>query len=264
VELQGMAMSRYANDYSLTPARPTGWRPVLTSAVTIATIVAVSAISGAVVTLDLLAPPSRHAETAAASAAVTVAQAPAPTRAARVVTPRLPEEAARAVGANANQDQQPAVAAVPQPAAPAAPAPQPAPVAPVVAADEGISAPASESELTFASGYALRRAVQEAATAPPSASAQVARVEAESQFGRAAVKVKPKTYARTNGAQDRRTADARGDGMFDRFDRNDKFNFERHQALAFGEQRANRRSAPPQQQGGLFGSSPGGLFGGLF
>jgi hypothetical protein len=259
-------MSRYAYDYSLTPARPTGWRPVFTSAVTIATIVAVSAISGAVVTLDLLAPPSRPAETASASAAVTVPQAPAPTRAARVVTPRVPDEAARAVAANANQDQQPAVAAVAQPAAPAvtAPAPQSAPVAPVVAAEENISAPASESELTFASGYALRRAVQEAATAPPSASAQVARVEAETQFGRAATKVKPKTYARANAAQDRRTADARGDGMFDRFDRNDKFNFERHQALAFGEQRANRRPAPPQQQGGLFGSSPGGLFGGLF
>lgn len=260
-------MSRYAYDYSLTPARPTGWRPVLTSALSIATIVAVSAISGAVVTLDLLALPSRSAETAAASAAVTVPQAPAPapTRAARVVTPRVPDQAS-APAAGANQDQQPVVIAAPQPAAPpvTAPAPQAAPVAPVVTADQNISAPASESELTFASGYALRRAVQEAATSPASTSAQVARVEAETQFGRAAIKVKPKTYARANGAQDRRTADARGDGLFDRFDRNDKFDFERHQALAFGEQRANRRPAPPPQQGGLFGNSPGGLFGGLF
>jgi hypothetical protein len=262
-----MRMSRYAYDYSLTPARPTGWRSVFTSVMTVATIVAVSAISGAVVTLDLLAPPSRPAETASAIAAVNVAQtpAPAPMRAARVVTPRLPDEAnVSAVAANtataAIRDQQPAVAAAAQPAT----TPQSAPVAPIVTADENISTPVSESALTFASGYALRRAVQAAATAPPTTSEQVARVEAETQFGRAANKVKPKTFARANGAPDRRTADARGDGgVFDRFDRNDKFDFERHQALAFGDQRASRRSAPPQQ-GGLFSNSPGGLFGGLF
>jgi hypothetical protein len=258
-----MRMSRYAYDYSLSTARPTGWRSVLTSAMTIVTIVAVSAISGAVVTLDLLAPPSPPAETAAASAGASVPQAPAPapTRAARVVTPRVADEAS-APAAGANRNQQSAVTAAPQP--PALPVTAPAPVTPVVAADQNISAPASESELTFANGYALRRAVQEAATAPPSTSAQVARLETETQFGRAAIKVKPKTYARANGAQDRRTADARDGGLFDRFDRNDKFDFERHQTLAFGEQRANRRPAPPQQQGGLFSNSPGGLFGGLF
>jgi hypothetical protein len=260
-----MRMSRYGYDYSLTPARPTGWRSVLTSVMTVATIVAVSAISGAVVTLDLLAPPSRPAETAPVIAAVNVAPAPAAPRAARVVTPRVPDEATvRAVAANTAtatiRDQQPAAAAAAQPAT----TPQSAPVAPIVTADENISTPVSESALTFASGYALRRAVQAAATAPPTTSEQVARVEAETQFGRAANKVKPKTFARANGAPDRRTADARGDGgVFDRFDRNDKFDFERHQALAFGDQRASRRSAPAQQ-GGLFSNSPGGLFGGLF
>lgn len=246
-------MSRYAYDYSLTPARPTGWRSVLTSVMTVATIAAVSAISGAVVTLELFASPSRPAETTAAIAAVNIPSLPAPSaRANRVVTPHAPQEAGTAAA-------QPVVPPV------AAPAPQPAPIAPVMAADENVSAPASDSALTFASGYAQRRAAQEAVTPPPSPSAQVARVGAETQFGRAAIKLKPKAYARANGAQDRRqTADARGGdgGPFARFERTDSFDFGRHQALAFGDQRANRRSQP--SPGGLFNNSPGGLFGGLF
>ena len=92
-------------------------------------------------------------------------------------------------------------------------------------------------------------------------------METQGQFGRAATKAKPKAVARANAPQDqRRVAEAREEGgPFSRFDQPERFDFARHQALAFGDPRdprANRR--PPPQGGGLFGNSPSGFFGGLF
>jgi hypothetical protein len=153
-----------------------------------------------------------------------------------------------------------------RPASPpaAAPAPQPTPVAAIAPPP---TTHVSESELTFTRGYARRRAIQAAvdASGPKSDGPQtaVARVETDGQLGRAA-KAKPKAVARANAPQDPRRVAEEG-GPFSRFDRPDKFDFGRHQALAFGDARdphANRR--PPPQQGGLFGNSPGGFFGGLF
>jgi hypothetical protein len=265
-------MSRYAYDYSLTPARPTGWRSVVTRGVTVATIVAVSAISGAVVTLDLFAQSNPPADTSAVAAATIQ---PVPARAARLVAPHVADVASAAV----TDEQHPVVAAaqpVQQPAA--VPAPQPAPV---VAVNDSVSAPMAEGDLTFTSGYAQRRAVHEGVsqatnrTAQPAtaASVRVARIEAKTQVGRAAIKIKPKVYARANAVQDpraaqdpRRVADARAEtnGVFDRFDRSNPFDFSRHQALAFGDPRTNRRASPPQHGGGTASNSTGGLFGGLF
>jgi hypothetical protein len=76
--------------------------------------------------------------------------------------------------------------------------------------------------------------------------------------------VKPKAVARATTPQDQRRVAEEG-GPFSRFEQPEKFDFSRHQALAFGEsrdQRAIRR--PPPQGGGLFGNSPSGFFGGLF
>jgi hypothetical protein len=129
-----------------------------------------------------------------------------------------------------------------------------------------------DSDLTFAKGYAMRQAAEHGAVTRHGK----VLVAAKTQLGRAAVKSKPKAYARNNAgnSQDRRrvetaraaTQPTRGSayGMFDRFDRPDQFNFARHQALAFGEQRVEQHVArrridappPPRPSGGLFG----GLF----
>jgi hypothetical protein len=257
-------MSGYAYDYTLTPARPTGWRSVLAGAVTITAIVGVSAISGAVVTLDLLAPPPTHGDTAMISkavpavSAVTTAPAPAAARAA----PRAPENPTVAAGPVA-RDPQPAPAA----ALAVVSASQPAPAAPAVNAQSSAQsaaqpAPATvpDRDLTFSKGYAQRRAAQEAAAqiSTQASKAKVAKVEDQSQFGRSAVKrAKPRVSAPTYAANDpRRPAGARGD-TFGFFDRSDQFDFNRHQALAFGEPRGYRHAPPQPPQGG-------GLFGGLF
>jgi hypothetical protein len=118
----------------------------------------------------------------------------------------------------------------------------------------------AESELTFTRGYARRHAIQAAANSPTT---DVARVETNGQFGRAA-KVKPKAIARANAPQDQRRVAEEG-GPFSRFEQPERFDFSRHQALAFGDPRdprADRR--PARQGGGLFGNSPSGFFGGLF
>ena len=251
-------MSRYGYDYSLMPSRPTGWRSVFSNVLMVGAIAAVSAISGGVVALELLGPPTSAAGAPAITAA---AVAPAPARAARVVTPRPSQQvsAPTTVGAAMEQPELPAAAA--QPAA--APAPQSTPVVALASADEQAAAPAPESDLTFTSGYARRRAVHAATQAALSQNIDVAKVESEAQVGRAANKAKPKvTVARTNGTLDQpRTADARGSGGT--FEQSDKFDFARHQALAFGDPRQNRRAAP-QQGGGLFSNSSGGFFRGLF
>jgi type IV secretory pathway VirB10-like protein len=247
-------MSRYGYDYSLTPSRPTGWRSALASVLTIGTVVAVSAISGAIVTLQLFGPetsaPDRPATAAATAPPYVVAE--------RLALPPQPHPASgQAHAAQVFERSQTVVAAAqPTPTPIAAAAPQAAaPAAPVAAADEQAAPHVSESELTFTKGYARRRAVQEAAAS--GAKVDLARLESQSQVGREAIKAKPRV-ARTNAPQDqRRVADAReAGGQFDRFDRSERFDFGRHQAMAFGdtrEPRANRRA--PQQ---------GGFFGGLF
>jgi hypothetical protein len=109
-----------------------------------------------------------------------------------------------------------------------------------------------EKELTFSHGYARRRAVQTAATEGAGAKIEVARVESETKIGRASRAKAKTTVARQNGPQDL-------SGAYARVDQPKKSDFARHQALALGDSRAERRPQP--QQGGLFGT---GLFRGLF
>jgi len=265
-------MSRYGYDYSLAPSRQSGWRSIFRSVVMVGTVGAISAISGGVVALNLLGNGSAVADRPVAVAAQ---PQPASARRAQTVTPtpsrpvRAPTNAAAAV------EKRSAVAAVAtaapaQPTAqpPATPAPQAAPApkaAPASAASVEepktalVSSQVPESELTFTRGYARRRAVQAAAAAKADTKTDVARLEEQNQVGRAAVtKAKPRTtFAHQNGSQDqRRVADARDE-------RPERFDFARHQALAWGDPRTNRRP-PPQQQGGLFGNSSGGFFRGMF
>ena len=68
-----MTMSRYAYDYSLAPARPTGWRAAFTSITVVGTVMAVSAISGALVTLQLFAAPAQDVAVPRVAAAFSVA-----------------------------------------------------------------------------------------------------------------------------------------------------------------------------------------------
>ncbi len=92
-------MSRYGYEYSLTPSRPTGWRNALSNVLMVGTIVAVSAISGAVGSVELMGPSTSAANAPTVTAKtvpapvlarppiVAVNTAPAPAPAARVVTP---------------------------------------------------------------------------------------------------------------------------------------------------------------------------------
>jgi hypothetical protein len=235
---------------------------------TVAAVAAISGISGAVVALDLLGTGSavaerpvvlRQAHPASVHVAQTASQpASAPTKAA---APAQPPQAATAPASAtlAQPTARPATAAasVPvaqspvQPAAAlaphAAPAPQPAPAASAAPVEpKTANAKVPDSELTFSSGYARRRAVHEAVTS--GSGAHVARVESQTQVGRVATKAKPKTtVARQNAPQDQ-------SGAFARFD-------QRHQALALDQRDSHTNRRPPQQQGGLFG---GGFFRGLF
>ena len=243
-------MSRFGNDYPLAPGRSTGWRSVFKSALAVGMIVAVSAISGAVVSLDLLGSASQSDE----RAAVAATKAPlTPVLTARTVTPIFAQPVSLPAPA----------AAVAQPATPAATAsaatsaqpaaPQAAPAPSVASAEEPATAQVPESQLTFTNGYARRRAMQAAATSG-GAKIEVARAESESQIRRVA-KAKPRTVARQQ--DQRHVADARGEnGPFARFDAPNRSDSAHR--LAYGDQRdprANRRS-----QGGLFG----GFFGGMF
>jgi hypothetical protein len=258
--------SRYGYDYSLTPARPTGWRGGLANITIFATVMAVSVISGAVVARELFASATPPAFVAPATAALP----PAPQAAAQpttrpvtqvlalVVTPKsAPATASAAATADvhvappATVAAAPAVTSTPAPPAAAAQAPQPTPVA--------------DSDLTFAKGYAQRQAVAHGA---PVRHGKVV-MEAKTQLGRGALKAKPKAYARNTNtntpADQRRVAAAqRPDafGMFQRFDRPD--DAAHHQALAFGEQRTSRRNEAPRPPAPPYGNSPNGLFGGLF
>ncbi len=244
-------MSPYGYDYSLAPRTSTGWRSRFATVMTVGAIVAISAISGAAVTLNLLGPGT----TADRPATVAAPARPATAAVVQTLTPATPQPAKATVAAVQTQPPPAAAPAPPAPKAAAVEAPPPAHVA--------------ESELTFTRGYARRRAIQaaaEAATAVKSDSPKMARVETTGQLGRAATR-KPKAIARTTTPQDqRRVAEMREEGgPFSRFEQPERFDFARHQALAFGESRDPRAvRRPPPQGGGLFGNSPSGFFGGLF
>jgi hypothetical protein len=253
-------MSRYGYDYSLTPSRPYGWRSLFRNALTVGAIAAISAISGAVVALDLLGSGSAVSDRPVVAAPAE----PAGLRLARTVTPIVSQPSAptnaavqpppaTAVAASAAQPTaQPATMPAPQ----AVPAAQPLPAASAAPVEQPKTAQARDRDLTFSSGYARRRAVHEAATSGSGTNLEVARVESQTQVGRMAIKAKTRTTVA------RQTAPADQNGPFARADQPAKFDFTRHQALALGDQRdprANRR--PPQQTGGLFG---GGFFRGLF
>ena len=272
-------MSRYTYDYSLTPSRPSGWRAAFATITVVGTVMAVSAISGAYVTLDLFAsttPAVVTPQQVTAAIPVQPAQQPAAAHAVAAKAPSAPAAASPHIAAPRTVAAASAVRQVPPPAIPPVqPAPiQPAPVAAAVQPPAPAAIP--DKDLTFAKGYALRHAAEAAEHGAAVRHGKVL-VASKAQLGRAAVratavKPKPKAYARNNTRQVRRRVEtaqaAHGNafGMFDRLDRPDQFNFTRHQALAFGEQRATRRrsDAPPPRSHGLFGNSSNGLFGGLF
>ena len=264
-------MSGYGYDYSLTPAR-SGWRSVLTGFLTIVAVVAVSTISGAVVTLELIAPsPQRAAGNRANDTQVTASvpqhtvsqqaiqsQAPqaaptvaAPKVASHVVAPRTVPSADVAAPVQSQQAQAPVQPVAPASttvaanAAPASAAPAAPPVAPAPAMAYA-QATVADSELTFSKGYARRRATVAAAKAGNARLADVG--VAAGQIGRTNVKVvkiyKPRIQA--VAAQDPRQDPRRPDVAWSA----NRFDFDRHQALAFGDAaRQQQRRAP---SGGSF------------
>jgi hypothetical protein len=256
-------MSPYGYDYSLAPSASTGWRSRFATVMTVGAIVAISAISGAAVALNLLGP----AGTTPDRPATVAAHAPAASaRAAPTMTPSAPQPAnVRVAVAHAQVSPAAIRPTSPPAAAPTQPAPQSASA--VAAVEAAPTAHVAESELTFTHGYARRRAIQAAAEASSaSPKTALARVETQGQLGRAASR-KPKAVARAIVPQEqRRVADAReATGPFSRFEQPERFDFARHQALAFGESRDPRAiRRPPPHGGGLFGNSPSGFFGGLF
>jgi hypothetical protein len=280
-------VSGYGYDYSLTPARPTGWRGALANITIFAIVMAVSAISGVVVTLDLFASSASPvvATTAAASAplhhATLQAAAHATDQVTSQTTPRAtvhptppvtqvlavvatPKSATNSAPSAVTTSSTPAVADHPalSPSTVAvAPATRPTPARPLAVVQAPQPAAIADSDLTFAKGYAQRQAIAHGA---PVKHGKVV-MEAKTQLGRTGIKAKPKAYARnTNTVDQRRVATTpRPDayGMFQHFERPDQFDFTHHQALAFGEPRTSRRNeaprAPPPP-------SSNGFFGGLF
>jgi hypothetical protein len=259
--------SRYGYDFSLTPARPTGWRAGLANITILATVTVVSVISGAVVTRELFASSAPPVIVAPATA-VLPPRAPQATAqpATRLVTQVLalavtPKSAPATASAVATAD----VHVAPPATVAAAPAAKSTPAPPAATVQAPQPTPVADSDLTFAKGYAQRQAVARGA---PVRHGKVV-VEAKTQLGRGALKAKPKAYARnpnTNTPDDQRrvAANQRPDafGIFQRFDRSDEATH--HQALAFGEQRTSRRNEVPRPPAPPYGNSPNGLFGGLF
>jgi hypothetical protein len=272
------AVSRYGYDYSLTPARPTGWRATFTNFTIFATVMAVSAISGVVVALELFASPAPPAIVASAvvapphapqAVAQTVTQATLRSITQRLALATTPKSAPAPVSTPAIADAHvaPPATVAAAPAVQVAAAVQPAPVPPTVAAQASQPTPIADNDLTFAKGYAQRQAIARGA---PVRHGKVI-VEAKAQLGRPALKSKPKVYARNTNTmtpddQRRVAAAQRPDafGMFQRFDRPDQSDTVHHQALAFGEQRTTRRNDAPRAATPPYGNSPNGLFGGLF
>jgi len=258
-------MSRYAYGYSVAPARPTGWRSAFGNFLGVTAVVSLSVISGAVVSYELIGGDARFGSTPFSSAPVAPVQArveipvqapvklpakaattgsvaPATRPVATLAASESPKPAARAAA--------PAVVptVAPVAATPVA-APQAAPSAPVARNDE---AAISTGDLTFAKGYALRRAARQAAAqaaSPKAAAAQTATanvkvaaadepgVASEKQFGRPAVVAKRKPTAMAQYPRGERY------GMFERFEG------PRHQALAFGDSAPQR---PVRRSGGWF------------
>jgi hypothetical protein len=238
----------------------------LGSFVGVSAVVLLSGISGAVVAFNLIggdarvvSPPVSTA--AVAPARVDVPQAPiqAPAKLPRKVAPQ----------ASAVPSMTPVVAAAAEKQKPAERAEAPAVVAPVTAPPAAQAAPLqnddaaiSSGDLTFAKGYALRRAARQAAAAQaqkpaatqaatPNAKVAAAGEQpgaaADRQFGRPAVaKRKPSVVAQY----------PRGDRYysFERFD-----GPTRHQALAYGDNSRYGDSSRPVRR-----MNSGGWFDGLF
>ncbi len=253
-------MSRYVYDYSIAPTRPTGWASMLAKLVIGTAVVVLSVICGAVVAFELFGGQTRDSATPAFAAAAppTHATVQAPLQVPKVPAPSLKAKQPDAVASNR-------VATVPasesrivdRPAVRpdvvgtvSAPPVVAAPAAPPVAAPEAVSA----KDLTFAKGYAQRRAAQQAAAAEAAAKNKVAvtaenqvtvgnedAVATEKQFGRPALRRKPSVVAQTARNNERY-------GVYERFD-----GFARQQALAYGD-----NSRPVRRP------NPGGLFDGLF
>ena len=258
-------MSRYAYGYSVAPARPTGWRSAFGNFLGVTAVVSLSVISGAVVSYELIGGDARFGSTAFSSAPVAPVQArveipvQAPVKlpakaattgsvapATRPVAPLAASESPKPAARAAAPAVVPTVAPV---AATPVAAPQAAPSAPVARNDE---AAIPTGDLTFAKGYALRRAARQAAAqaaSPKAAAAQTATanvkvaaadepgVASEKQFGRPAVVAKRKPTAMAQYPRGERY------GMFERFEG------PRHQALAFGDSAPQR---PVRRSGGWF------------
>jgi hypothetical protein len=253
-------MSRYAYGYSVAPTRPTGWRSAFGNFIGVTAVVLLSVISGAVVSYELIGGDARFVSTPVSSAAV------APTQA-RVEAPvqapvKLPTKAATTGSAAtatqpiatlaASEKPKPAARAqAPAVAATVAAAPVTAPQAAPIARNDEAAIPAGD--LTFAKGYALRRAARQAAAqaaSPKAAATQTATpnskvaaavdepgAASEKQFGRPAVVAKRKPSVVAQYPRYERY------GMFERFDG------PRHQALAFGDSAPQR---PVRRSGGWF------------
>jgi len=259
-------MSRYAYGYSVVPARPRGWRSAAGNFVGVSAVVLLSGISGAIVAFDLIGGDSRVVPTpvsAAAPARPDIAQAPlqAPIK----LPTKTPTQISAApsiapvVAATAENQKSAQRAEAPAVVAPVAPPPAVAPPAAPAQLSQNDDAAISASDLTFAKGYALRRAARQAAAAQAQKPAAThaatpnAKVAAageqpvaatEKQFGRRAVpKRKPSVVAQypRNERYDRY-------GAFERFD-----GPARHQALAYGDS-----SRPVRRM------NSGGWFDGLF
>jgi len=258
-------MSRYAYGYSVAPARPTGWRSAFGNFLGVTAVVSLSVISGAVVSYELIGGDARFGSTPFSSAPVAPVQArveipvQAPVKlpakaattgsaapATRPVAPLAASESPKPAARAAAPAVVPTVAPV---AATPVAAPQAAPSAPVARNDE---AAIPTGDLTFAKGYALRRAARQAAAqaaSPKAAAAQTATanvkvaaadepgVASEKQFGRPAVVAKRKPTAMAQYPRGERY------GMFERFEG------PRHQALAFGDSAPQR---PVRRSGGWF------------
>jgi len=252
-------MSRYAYGYSVAPARPTGWRSAFGNFIGVTAVVLLSVISGAVVAYQLIGGDARFVSTPVSSAAVAPTQARAEIPIQAPV--KLPTKAAT-TGSAATATQPVATLAASEKPKPAARAQAPAVVATVAAAP--VTAPQAApiarndeaaiptGDLTFAKGYALRRAARQAAAqaaSPKAAAAQTATanvkvaaadepgVASEKQFGRPAVVAKRKPTAMAQYPRGERY------GMFERFEG------PRHQALAFGDSAPQR---PVRRSGGWF------------
>jgi hypothetical protein len=256
-------MSRYAYGYSVVPAQPRGWGSSLGNLIGVSAVVLLSGISGAVVAFNLVGGDARVVSPPVSTAAVAPARvdvAQAPIQAPVKLPTKLPTKVA--APASAAPSIPPVVATAAERQKPAQRAEAPAVVAPAAAPPAPQAAPSqisqnddaaiSSGDLTFAKGYALRRAAQQAAaaqaqksaaphTATPNAKVAAADEQpgavADRQFGRPAVVAKRKPSVVAQYPRGERY------GMFERFEG------PRHQALAFGDSSPQR---PVRRSGGWF------------